>query len=278
MKQLFVLLAVTSFFISCKSTKKNTIPSDNKVDELIVDPTNNEEKKVDVVKPTASKDAKANKAAVNDLAVQHYALFNDFNTLNITSEVEYDDGTIDHSIKADIKMQKDKQILITARVLFFTAKVYLTPERASFYETFNGTHYDGDFKFISKFLGTDVTYENVENLLLGKAFYNLNTNDYTKKSNNELELKLNQFLMKLVLGSKTQIASTEISQNKSADKLVIQYPSYQTSTNIYLPKEIKLHAMQKKDIKINLDYKKVSVNQATDFKYKIPDNSKSIKI
>ncbi|MBA5792160.1 DUF4292 domain-containing protein [Flavobacterium sp. xlx-214] len=274
MKQLFIILALGTFFVSCKSSKKNTNPTENKTEELLVD-----DKPVETTKPKVKENTKdANKIAVNELATEHYALFENFNTLNIVSEVEYDDGSIDHSIKADIKMQKDKQILITARVLFFTAKVYLTPDRASFYETFNNTHYDGDFKFLSNFLGTDVTYENVENLLLGKAFYNLNMYDYKKVQNNELELKLNQFLMKLVLGSKNQIASTEITQNKSADKLVIQYPSYQSSDKIYLPKEIKIHAMQKKDVKINLDYKKVSVNQSIDFKYKIPDNSKAIKI
>jgi len=271
MKQLFIILTIGTFFISCKSSKKNTVPTENKTEELLTN-----DKPTGITKPTEKADA--NKVAVSELAHEHYALFEDFNTLNITSEVDYSDGSIAHTVKADIKLQKNKQILITARVLFFTAKVYLTPERASFYETFSGTHYDGDFKFLSKFLGTDVTYENVENLLLGKAFYNLNTNAYTKVKSNELELKLNQFLMKLVLGSKQQVASTEITQDKSADKLVIQYPSYQSSDKIYLPKEIKIHAMQKKDVKINLDYRKVSVNQPIEFKYKIPDGSKAIKI
>lgn len=270
MKQIFIILSIAVFAVSCKSSKKNA-PSvenqtENTAESIVVEP-----------KPENTS-KKANKKAVAEIATDHYALFNDFNTLNITSEVDYAGGNIDHSINADIKMEKSKQILITARVLFFTAKVYLTPERASFYETFNGTHYDGDYKFIKDFLGTEVTYENVENMLLGKAFYDLNTNDYQKIKSNELELKLNQFLMRLVLGSKNQIASTEVIQDKSADKLLIQYPSYQSSENVYLPKEIKIHAMRKDDVQIRIDYKKVSVNQSIDFKYKIPSNSKAIKI
>lgn len=270
MKQFFIILSVAVFLVSCKSSKKNTPPTEGSE-------TNTAETMVKE-EPVKSNSKNENKRAVEDIALAHYGLFNDFNTLNISSEVDYKDKNMDQSINADIKMQKNKQILITARVLFFTAKVYLTPERASFYETFQGTHYDGDFKFLSNFLGTDVTYENVENMLLGKAFYNLNTNDYSKIKSNELELKLNQFLMKLVLGSKNQIASTEVTQDKSADKLVIQYPSYQSSENIYLPKEIKIHAMQKNDVQITIDYKKVSVNPSIDFKYKIPSNSKAIKI
>lgn len=271
MKQLFIILALGTFFVSCKSSKKNTPAPENQTENT----TENS-----VVTPVAENTSKkANKKAITEIAEDHYALFNDFNTLSITADVDYKDKNMDQSPTADIKIQKDKQILITVRALFgvVVAKVYLTPERASYYEI-TGSHYDGDYQFIKNFLGTDVTYENVENLLLGKAFYNLNTNDYQKTKSNELELKLNQFLMRLVLGSKNQIASTEVTQDKSADKLLIQYPSYQSSENIYLPKEIKIHAMQKHDVQIRIDYKKVSVNQSVDFKYKIPSNSKPIKI
>ena len=270
MKQIFILLSIAFFAVSCKSSKKNTPAPENQ--------TENTAENIIVTPAPENTSKKANKKAITEIATDHYALFNDFNTLSITADVDYKDKNLDNSIKADIKMEKDKQILITARVFLFSAKVYLTPDRASFYETFGGTHYDGDYKFIKDFLGTEVTYENVENLLLGKAFYDLNTNDYQKIKSNELELKLNQFLMRLVLGSKNQVASTEVTEDKSADKLVIQYPAYQSSENIYLPKEIKIHAMRKDDVQIRIDYKKVSVNQSVDFKYKIPSGSKAIKI
>ncbi len=271
MKQIITILSIVLLAVSCKSSKKNTPATENQSENATETPI------VTAAPENTSK--KANKKAVTEIAANHYALFNDFNTLSITADVDYKDKNIEQSPRADIRIEKNKQILIAVKVFGITgAKVYLTPERASYYEILNGTHYDGDYKFIKDFLGTDVTYENVENLLLGKAFYDLNTNDYQKTKNNELELKLNQFLMRLVLGSKNQIASTEVTQDKSADKLLIQYPSYQSSENIYLPKEIKIHAMQKDDVQISIDYKKVSVNQSVDFKYKIPSNSKAIKI
>lgn len=271
MKQFLIILSIAAFAVSCKSSKKNTHAPENQ--------TENTSENIIVTPVPENTSKKANKKAISEIATEHYALFNDFNTLNITADVDYKDKNMSQSPRADIRIEKNKQILIAIKMFGITgAKVYLTPERASFYEIVNGTHYDGDFQFISKFLGTDVTYENVENMLLGKAFYNLNTYDYSQTKSNELELKLNQFLMRLVLGSKNQIASTEVQQNKSADKLVIQYPSYQSSENIYLPKEIKIHAMRKDDVQITIDYKKVSVNPSIDFKYKIPSNSKAIKI
>lgn len=269
MKQLFVIVTIALFAVSCKSSKKNNdAVSENNSENILL----NESVK--------TKSTSENHRAVQEIAAAHYGLFNDFNTLSITADVDYKDKNMDQSPTADIKIQKGKQILITVKALFGVpvAKVYLTPEKATYYEIIGGTHYDGDYKFIQDFLGTEITYENVENLLLGKAFYDLNTNDYQKIKSNELELKLNQFLMRLVLGSKNQVASTEVTEDKSADKLVIQYPSYQSSKNIYLPKEIKIHAMRKDDVQIRIDYKKVSVNQPIDFKYKIPSGSKAIKI
>lgn len=264
MKILSSFLFLSLFMVSCKSVQNPTSP------------TITNDASIEKVAPAPQVNFK--KADMAEVAAQHYRLFSDFNTLNIKSEVSYDDGSLNQTINADIQIEKGKQILISARVLFFTAKVYLTPDRASFYETFNKTSYDGDFAFISQFLGADVSYENVENLLLGKAFYNLNEQPYQKGKNNELELKLNTFIMQLVLGTQFQVASTTIKQNNSTNQLVIAYPSYQSSDNVYLPKEIKIEAMQKKDIKIDLDYKKIYLNTPLDFRYKVPQGYKSIKI
>ncbi len=272
MKHFLFLCSVAFLAVACKSTKKNTTTTENQVE-------NNSE--IIVEKPIENKTnaANENKRAVAQIATAHYGLFTNFNTLSITAAIDYKDKNMNQSPNADIKIEKGKQILIAVKMFGITgAKVYLTPERASYYEIVNGTHYDGDFSFISKFLGTSVTYENVENMLLGKAFYDLNSYNYSKTKANELELQLNKLFLKLVLGSKNQIALTEVQQEKNTDKLVIQYPMYQSSENIYLPKEIKIHALRKDDVQILVDYKKVSVNPSIDFKYKIPSGSKAIKI
>ena len=168
MKQLLIIFAAGFLIVSCKSTKNNTATTSTADKEVLTD-----------IPTKTSKNE--NKQAVTMLANAHYNLFNDFNTLEIKADIDYTDKNMSQSPTADIQIQKNKQILITVRALFgvTVAKVYLTPERASYYEI-TGSHYDGDYKFIENFLGTKVNYENVENLLLGKALYNLETNAYTK--------------------------------------------------------------------------------------------------
>ncbi|HUH26373.1 MAG TPA: DUF4292 domain-containing protein [Flavobacterium sp.] len=262
MKQFVMLFSLGVFAISCKTAKNMTTESVENVTEILT-----------------KDEAKTKNKAINEIATAHYHLFNDFNTLKINGNVTYEDQNGSYAPTAEIQMEKGKQILISIKYFGISgAKVYLTPERASYYEVLGGTYYDGTYQFISDMLGTEVRFENVENLLLGKAFYNLNRYDYTKEKNDQLALKLNQFLVKLILGTRNEIVSTEVTQQKSADKFVISYPSYQTATNLFLPKEINIQAFQKNDIHIKIDYRKINVNPLLDFRYKIPNNSKEIKI
>jgi len=259
MKQLFIILSSIFFVVSCKTAKTTT-------------PESSSETAVFSGKKTTTN------AFVGKIAKDHYSLFNNFKTLKINTKVDYRDSQNQFAPNVEIQMEKGKQILLSTSLVFFSVKAYFTPERASFYDTYNGVYYDGNYNFISEFLGTEVTYENVENLLLGKAFYNLNEYDYTKEDNNLLELKINQFLVKLILGNQNEIASTEVKQVQNADKLVVSYPVYQTAEDLFLPKEINIHAMQKNDVQINIDYRKVTVNPPLDFRYQIPKNSKEISI
>ena len=259
MKSFFLICCAGLLTISCKTAKNNLPVSGG---DSLATPADN----VNTGK----------NASIKNIAAAHYRLFDDFNTLKINAKVNYDDQEKQFAPNVEIQMEKGKQILLSSTILFFNVKLYLTPERVSFYETFNGTYYDGDYAFLSKFLGAEVTFENVENLLLGKAFYDLNTHNYTKENDNQLQLRLNPYLVNLMLGAKSELASAEVSQENTADKLVLSYPEYQMAEKLFLPKEINIHAMQKKDIQINIDYRKVSVNPSLDFRYKIPNNSKAI--
>lgn len=217
-------------------------------------------------------------ASVSEIASAHYRLFGEFNTLKINGKLHYQDEAIQLNPNVEIQLEKGKQILLSSTVFLFSVKVYFSPERASFYDTYNGTFYDGNYEFISNFLGTEVSYENIENLLLGKAFYNIHEHKYSKQSDSLLELKLNRFLIKLLLGNHNEIETAEIHQRQSVNKLVVQYPLYQTVDGLFLPKEINIQAIQKENVRIKIDYRKIVVNPVLDFRYQIPRNSKEIRI
>ena len=121
----------------------------------------------------ATANASANKE-VSQIIKGHYANQYDFKTLNIRANAKYDDAKQSHSLNADIRIKKDEIIWINIK--FFgipMAKALITPKKVSYYEKINGTYFEGDFSMLSNWLGTDLDFQKVQNLFLGRAIDDL---------------------------------------------------------------------------------------------------------
>ena len=60
------------------------------------------------------------------------------------------------------------------------AKALITPSKVSYYEKINNTYFEGDFSMLSNWLGTDLNFNKVQNLLIGEAFDDLREGKYTQ--------------------------------------------------------------------------------------------------
>ena len=99
----------------------------------------------------------------------HYKNEHDFTTLNIRANAKYEDEKQSHSMNADIRIKKDEIIWINIKFLGIPmAKAMITPTKVSYYEKPNGTYFEGDFSMLSNWLGTDLDFNKVQNLFLGK--------------------------------------------------------------------------------------------------------------
>lgn len=225
------------------------------------------------------------KTTKSELVDKHYAIPSDFNTMNIRTVVKYKDHKLDQSVNADIRIEKDKQILIVVRFLGITfVKALITPDRVSYYDSYNGQYFDGNYEILSNWLGVDLDYNNVQNIFLGKSIYNLNNINfvttlsdglhkikYKTKDNivNESYFEdLNYLLMKTAL--------TQPQENRA---VILEYSGYNTTTNgLYMPSFIKIVAEQDKPVQIDVKYNSISVNDNPSFKYDIPSGYKKIEI
>lgn len=88
MKKYIIIVLAASFMISCKS--KAVAVQNNTTTEVV-----------------AKKDNKA--------IEKHYENKLDFSTLNIKASAKYEDEKQSQNVTADIKIEKDKQILISVR-------------------------------------------------------------------------------------------------------------------------------------------------------------------
>lgn len=272
MKKVILFFILSTVLFSCKSKKNLTEGSQTSNDSLI-------DETLIIKEEIKSSDKKENLTylrAVND----HYALNKNFNTLQINADVEFANKNFDESVSADIRIKKGETILITIKKFGFTgAKILITPKRVSYYEILNGTFYDGDFEFISKFLGTNLDYNQIENLLIGTSLFNLTEEELPTKVEDgvyKLYKNTDELSLVFVLDDLARMKQEVIQQKGSTDKLVIDYLSYQTKDKVLLPLNLLIRAIQKDETNLKVNYRKVDLNPEISFPYKIPNGSKEI--
>lgn len=216
---------------------------------------------------------------------KHYDNKLDFKTLNIKASAKYEDEKQSQNVTADIKIEKDKQILVSVRFLGITmAKALITPTTVSYYEKIKGTYYEGDFTSLSKWLGTDLDYSKVQNLLVGEALDDLRKGKYTQtivenlfKLEDEKEAKIKKAFY--LDSEKYLVQKEEISQPAENRMLSIKYSDSKTFDQGILPTKIEINAVQPKGkTDINLEYNNITFNEELSFPYSVPGGYKKVII
>ena len=255
----FLVLLVVIFMVSCKpkalvtSTTTVTEPVDNIKASKIVD--------------------------------NHYNNKSDFSTLYIKANARFSDEKQTQNVTAEIKIKKDQQILVSIRFLGITmAKASITPTSVSYYEKIKGTYFEGDFSALSQWLGTDLDYSKIQNMLVGEALDDLSKGKYTQvlldnlyrldDSNNGNTKKTYYFNPNDFTVNKQEV--TQTAENRT---IQIAYPERVAHKEANLPSSIEIKTSQPKGkSEINLNYNSVSFNEELSFPYSVPDGYKRIII
>lgn len=209
----------------------------------------------------------------------------EFKTLYIKSDVNYKDPNQGYNFTADIRIEKDKRILVSIRFIGITmAKALITPNSVQYYEKMGNKYFEGDFTTLSKWLGTELDYQKVQNLLLGNPIDDLNESKFTislqdglyklaqnksEKFNKEFYFEASQYLLK----------KFEVTQNQSNNKLMVNYPNHQNKATLILPTKLSIEASQNdKKTTISMDYNTITVDENLSFPYSVPSGYDQITI
>lgn len=215
----------------------------------------------------------------------HYDNKIDFSTLYIKANARYADEKQSQNVTAEIKIKKDQQILVSIRFLGITmAKASITPTSVSYYEKIKSTYFEGDFSALSQWLGTDLNYSKIQNMLIGEALDDLNKGKYTQilldnlyrldDSNNGNTKKSYYFNP-----NDFTVNKQEVSQETENRTIQIAYPERVAHKEANLPSVIEIKTTQPKGkSEINLNYNSVSFNEELSFPYSVPDGYKRIII
>ena len=98
----------------------------------------------------------------------------DFSTLYIKPSAHYEDEKQSQNVQAEIRIKKNEKILISVRVLGITmAKALITPSSVQYYDKIGNKYFEGDYSSLSKWIGTDLDYQKLQNMFLGKTIDDL---------------------------------------------------------------------------------------------------------
>lgn len=231
-------------------------------------------------------EGKANELLSTDKIISnHYANRKNFSTLYIKASAHYEDEKQSQNVTAEIKIKKDQMILVSIRFLGITmAKALITPQNVKYYEKINGSYFEGDYSTLSKWLGTDLDFNKVQNMLLGQALDDLNKSKFTTTIDDKLyklEDNTNSNMTKSYFfeADKFLLKKEHITQKEQERMLQILYPNFNEYNPMALPASIVINAIQKqKKTDITIEYDTVTFNEELSFPYSVPEGYERIFI
>lgn len=221
--------------------------------------------------------------AVSKIISGHYANRKSFETLNIKANANYEDEKQSQNVTTEIRIKKDEKILVIVRFLGITmAKALITPDKVSYYEKINGKYFEGNYKMLSNWLGTDLDFQKVQNLFLGMAIDDLTKGTYVESIEDKmykLKSARNGTEKEFLFEGANFLLKKETLVQKSEDRsLEINYLSHKESPKGIMPLQIAIEAQQKQKVSIQINYNTISFNESLSFTYDVPEGYEQIFI
>lgn len=231
-------------------------------------------------------EAKATEAITAEKVIKnHYANKNNFKTLYIKASTHYESKDEALNVTAEIKIKKDEKILVSIRFLGITmAKALITPKEVKYYEKSGDKYFEGDYASLSKWLGTDLDFQKVQNMLIGIAMDDLQKGKYKSTIDGKfykVENISNKDTEKAFYfeAANFLIKKQEIAQPSKNRRLQVSYPNYKEHAQMNLPTELLIEAFDnQKKTTINIEYNSVTFNEEFSFPYSVPEGYERILI
>src|SRR5690606_16972137 len=207
----------------------------------------------------------------------------DFKTLQAKVKIDYMEGDQSTGLSITFRMEKDKRIWLSAP--FGAARAMITPEKVSYYNKLENEYFDGDYSLLIELLGIELDFQKVQNILLGELIFESKQESFSA-SNNEISYVLypeHQHplleIFYLINPGHFKLDSQQFSQPFQKRILEVDYNTYQLIDKEIVPQNIHIVAVENNsEIKIDLEYKSVSLNEDVRFPFEIPSGYKEIQV
>lgn len=225
------------------------------------------------------------KLSARKVAKKHLSSSFDKKTVYAKLKVNYKDAKENIGFSVRMKIKKDEVIYLKGIKVVTVFKAKITPTKVSYYSPHFKDYFEGDFSMISKLLGTEVNFEQLQNMLLGQSMLDV-TSEKQKVDIAEKSYKLspknqaNLFDVFFFINPKHfKLNKQSLISNFKNQRLDISYPEYLEKDGVVFPKKININA--KKDAKfttIGIDVRSIVFNTNLSMPFSIPSGYKEIQL
>nr|WP_314603952.1 DUF4292 domain-containing protein [uncultured Capnocytophaga sp.] len=203
-----------------------------------------------------------------DILKAHTEAFPSFETLVGTLNVSYDNGKKQQSLPLSFRMKKDEALWLSAPLGI--AKALITKDKVQFYNKLDNTYFEGDYSISSQYLGIPLSFEMLQNLLLGQILLQKEIIDVQPFNDGYRGNVSSENLdIAFVLTQQCKVDNTQIRQKGKERSLQASY-SYQQVDHILFPWDLHLLVEAEEFIQIKLKFSNLQRNVAVKFPYSVP--------
>ena len=223
----------------------------------------------------------------------------EFTTLSAKAQIEYTDEKTT-SFKVHLRIQKDSAVWVSITPLFGIemARVLITKDSVVFMDRVHGEYFKGNFEYINKMFNVELDYEMLQALLIGnslefeknekvrtsidrkKSLYYIGTEKKrkVKKDLKKDKEKLKEQSQIIWLAPKTyKIAELFITDPDKNQSLQGLFTEHKVIDNQLFPNRLQFKIQAKKNLQIDVDYGKISLDKQISFSFKIPSKYEQIQ-
>ncbi|TYP99875.1 uncharacterized protein DUF4292 [Tenacibaculum adriaticum] len=219
------------------------------------------------------------------VAKKHVAENFNKKTIDAKLKVNYKDSKEDLGFSVRMKIKKDEVIWLKGTKIITVFKAKITPEKVSFYSPYKKNYIEGNFSMLKKMLGTDINFQQLQNLLLGQAIYDVKSEKHEVEiveKAYQLHPKKQPVLFDLfywVNPSNFKLNKQSLVNEFKKQRLDISYPKYLKRHHVSFPERININAQEKnKFTNINISVRSIIFDEEVSIPYKIPSGYKEIKL
>lgn len=256
MKYFTVLIVLFLGFTSCKSTK---IATNNLVE---------------IKEMSARKVAK-----------KHISANFDEKTIDARLKVNYKNAKDDVGFSVRMKIKKDEVIWLKGTKYITVFKAKITPTKVQFYSSFYKNYFNGDFSMLKNLLGTDINFQQLQNMLLGQSLFNVKSERHEVAildKSYQLSPKKQAILFDLFFNINPlhyKLNKQSVVNSLKNQRLDISYPKYLNKKGVLFPEKININAKQNnKFTVIDITTRSVEFDTKLNLDFRMPNGYKEIKL